>query len=328
MSLAVDVAAAFDAAGADRFAVEAAFEVPAGETLVVLGPSGSGKSLLLEVLAGFHPHEGTVTRDGERLDDRPPERRELGFVFQDYALFPHMTARENVAFGQRYRESRRDADALLDALGVARVADRFPPTLSGGEAQRVAVARALAVDPSVLLLDEPLSSLDPPTRQALRADLADVLADVTAVYVTHDRTTARALGDSIAVLRAGGVVQRGSPEDVFDRPASPFVARFTGSNVVTLSDGPLRDAVADGRPGDVVAVRPEHVVLGGAGPTGTVERVVREESAHRVTVALGGTRLDALTADPPAVGAGVPVAVPPGRAAVVGADDDPAAGDG
>ncbi|MFB6166613.1 MAG: ABC transporter ATP-binding protein [Haloarculaceae archaeon] len=314
MTLRVDLRARFVAPNAEPFTVVADLSVSDDETLVVLGPSGSGKTLLLETIAGFHDHEGTVDLDGRALTDLPPEDRGFGFVFQDYALFPHLTARENVAFGQRYRESSRDADELLEGLGVGHLADRYPPTLSGGERQRVALARALAVDPALLLLDEPLSALDVPTRQSLRADLQDVLDELPAVYVTHNRTTARALADRIVVLHEGRVVQTGDPDAVFERPNSPLVARFTGSNCVPISaidDGGERFAGVDGS-GEHLAIRPEHVVLDGADPdlTAAVERVVREDVAHRVTLSGAGITLDAFAAEPPRPGERVAVTLP------------------
>jgi ABC-type Fe3+/spermidine/putrescine transport system ATPase subunit len=336
VSLAVDVATAFVAPGAERFVVDADFAVRDGETLVLLGPSGSGKTLLLETVAGFHDHEGSVRVDGRDLTGAPPEKREFGFVFQDYALFPHMTVRENVRFGEPYRPDHRDADALLDALGVADLAERHPETLSGGERQRVALARSLYTSPRTMLLDEPLSALDAPTRRSLRADVADALDGVTALYVTHDRTTARALADRIAVMDDGRIRQLGTPEDVFERPATPFVARFTGANVVSL--GGARGDGGD-RTGAEVAIRPEHVdlVAPEAGDlTGVVDRAVREDAAVRVTVALerdagisrptaapdGGDSadgdgpsptLDAFATDPPAPGDRVGLSLPDGR---------------
>ncbi|MDS0474100.1 ABC transporter ATP-binding protein [Natrinema sp. 1APR25-10V2] len=314
MSLHADLRTTFTAQGADAFTVDAAFEVERGESLAVLGPSGSGKTLLLEAVAGFHDHDGTVTLDGRRLDDRPPEQRGFGFVFQDYALFPHLSVRENVEYGVRYHDGTRDPDELLAELGVADLADRYPPTLSGGEKQRVALARALAVRPDVMLLDEPLAALDVPTRQTLRDDLADVLADVTSVYVTHNRTTARAIADRIAVMRDGHVVQIGTPDDVFQRPASPMVADFTGSNAIQLSAAPsLEDALSRDGPSDgYVAIRPEAVVIGdSAGDvSGTVDRVVREDATNRVTVAFDEADVDVFTDDPPALGETVRLTFP------------------
>jgi ABC-type Fe3+/spermidine/putrescine transport system ATPase subunit len=283
--------------------VEVALDVDPGETLVLLGPSGSGKSLLLETVAGFHPHDGRVALDGRALTGVAPEERGFGFVFQDHALLPHCSVRENVAFGQRYRDGDLpDPGDLLAALGVGHLADRSPATLSGGEAQRVALARALAVAPGALLLDEPLAALDVPTRESLRADLADAVADVTALYVTHDRTTARALADRVAVLRAGRVVQVGDVESVFERPASAFVAEFTGANRLPGRVAGLPDV-------GTVAIRPEHVVLA-AGVDAEVVRAVREDAATRVVLSGDDYTATAYAADPPAVGSTVDVSFP------------------
>jgi ABC-type Fe3+/spermidine/putrescine transport system ATPase subunit len=311
MSLHADVSATFTADGAESFHVDAEIEVERGESLVVLGPSGSGKTLLLETVAGFHRHDGPVTLDGERVSDTPPEKRDFGFVFQDYALFPHMTVRENVDFGSRYHDDSRDPDELLAELGVGDLVDRYPPTLSGGEKQRVALARALAVRPEVVLLDEPLAALDVPTRRSLRDDLADVLADATTVHVTHNRTTARALADRIAIMHDGRVVQTGTPEEVFHRPASPMVARFTGANVVDLDDAPSLRSALDVGGDDVVTVRPESVAVGDDGDVrGTVERVVREDATTRVTVAVDRATVEAFAERAPTVGDEVWLTVP------------------
>ncbi|MCG1003852.1 MULTISPECIES: ABC transporter ATP-binding protein [Halobacterium] len=344
MGLSADITATFAADGAEPFTVDADVDVETGETVVVLGPSGSGKTLLLETVAGFHAHDGRVSLDGEQIQDRAPQDRGFGFVFQDYALFPHRTVRENVAFGQRYSDrpvaDRSNAesateegtenpepaaedganaplpnpDDLLDSMGVGDLSERSPPTLSGGEKQRVALARSLAVDPEVLLLDEPLAALDVPTRQSLRDDLADVLADVTAVYVTHDRTTARALADRIVVMNDGEVVQTGTPADVFEQPASPLVAAFTGANVIPVTAVPSLASGLDGASEDNhVAFRPEHVELhedATVGLRATVERVVREDATYRVTLSLDDATVEAFTDAPPAVGDEVGVDVP------------------
>ncbi len=303
MSLAIDVRATFSADGSN-FTVESRLDVSDGETLVVLGPSGSGKSLLLEAVAGFHDHEGTVSLDGRDLTGVPSAERGLGFVFQEDALFPHLTVRENVAFGESYHRETRDPDELLAVLGVGDLADRSPETLSGGEKQRVGLARTLLVRPDAFLLDEPLSALDVPTRESLREELADLLADETAVYVTHDRTTARALADRIAVMRDGRIEQVGSPETVFERPASRFVAQFTGSNCLSHPEG-------DG----TLVVRPEHVELGGSNPDcrARVTRVLPEDDRSRVVLSVDGERCDAFSTTPPTVGTSIAVSFPINR---------------
>lgn len=296
--LKVDLRAKFTAEGAETFTIDAALSVDEGDSLVVLGPSGSGKTLLLETIAGFHRHDGEVSLDGRQLNGIQPEHREFGFVFQDFALFPHLSVRGNVEYGTRYHEDTRDTDLLLRDLGVMDLADRYPPSLSGGEKQRVALARALAIRPSVMLLDEPLSALDIPTRQDLRDDLADVLSNVTTVYVTHNRSTARALADEIVVMADGRIVQGGSPTEVFERPESPMVAKFTGASVIDLSKSPLfRDLLADGPVDGYVAVRPESVTIGGDDGdfAATVERVVREDAGNRVTLSFDEVTLDAFT---------------------------------
>ncbi|HKJ89231.1 MAG TPA: ABC transporter ATP-binding protein, partial [Gammaproteobacteria bacterium] len=229
-----------------------------------------------------------------------------------YALFPHMTVRENVAFASGKGARVRPED-LLERLGIAHLGERRPARLSGGEQQRVALARALAAEPEVLLLDEPLSSLDLPAREALRLDLPEILAGATAVYVTHDRTEARLLGDRVAVIRDGAIRQCGPVPEVFERPADPFVAAFTGSNVVPVADLPEGAA---GRGGGHLAVRPEHLRLeeNGPGPRARVLQVIPEGPLYRVTLRLGAASLHALTAAPPEEGSEVSVAWCEGRA--------------
>jgi ABC-type sugar transport system ATPase subunit len=328
MTLTVDLTATFTASGADPFTVGCTFDVDDGETLVVLGPSGSGKSLLLETIAGFHPHEGRVENADHDFTGVPTEERNFGFVFQDYALFPHITVRENVTFSERYRDELRDLDELLNLFGISDLVDRYPPTLSGGEKQRVALARALYSRPDVLLLDEPLASLDVPTQQTLRDELVAVLTDMTSVYVTHNRTTARALADRIAVMRDGQIVQIDTPEVVFEHPASPFVAQFTGANCIPCAAIP---DISDKQENNAMfAIRPEHVGLGfNPGSDfeshdflATVQRVIREDSTNRVTLSIdgpdhteirsdgSGTTLSAFSTDPPTVGDTIGVSLP------------------
>lgn len=328
MTLSVDIATRFTATGAEPFVIDVAFEVESDESLVVLGPSGSGKTLVLETVAGFHPSNGTIENNGRDLTDLDPEERGFGFVFQDYALFPHMTVRENVAFGARYHEDTRDPETVLGELGVSHLADRTPPTLSGGEAQRVAFARSLAVRPEAFLLDEPLSALDVPTRQALREDVADLLANVTAVYVTHNRTIARALADRIAIIRDGEFVQIGTPDDVFERPNSPFVARFTGANCLPVAAFPEFDC-GESANGSKLAIRPEHVTFDPETPDATarVTRVTREDAVSRVSLVLDGVdeNLDVFSSRPPAVGDTVEIGLPRERTTLFGMNNSSAA---
>jgi molybdate/tungstate transport system ATP-binding protein len=277
----------------------------ADETLAVLGPSGCGKTTLLSLVAGLaRPDAGTVSLDGRALDGRPPEGRGVGLVFQDGALFPHLTARENVA----YAASEDRVDDLAATLEIRDLLDRRPPALSGGERQRVALARTLAADPDALLLDEPLSSLDAPIRRRLRDELHDLFGalDVPVVYVTHDQRSATVLGDRIAILRDGAVEQVGTPDAVLDRPESEFVARFTGCENVVEGTVVERGLRVDGvvlpvdttRPigASVTAcVRPSRVRLdptgADAGLVGTVRRRLNEGDDYRVVVDLGGPEL-------------------------------------
>jgi molybdate/tungstate transport system ATP-binding protein len=210
--------------------VDVAFET--GVTAVI-GPSGSGKSTLLQLIAGFErPDTGTISLHGRRIDALPPEERNVGMVFQNYALFPHLTVRENLEFGA---DPGTDVTATTDLLEITELLDRTPETLSGGEKQRVALARALVSDPDALLLDEPLASLDAPIRRRLRFELRDVLADldIPVVYVTHDQDEAAVVGDRLTIVHDGAVVQAGRFEDVFESPNTAFVADFLGmENIV------------------------------------------------------------------------------------------------
>jgi molybdate/tungstate transport system ATP-binding protein len=280
------------------------------EVLAVLGPSGSGKTTLLSLIAGIiGPDSGDILLDGRKLVGRPLEDRRVGMVFQEGALFPHMTARENIEYAA-VNDAR--VEELATALELVEVLDRQPPTLSGGERQRVALARTLASDPDVLLLDEPLSSLDTPIRKRLRDELHSLFEslDIPILYVTHDQRTATALGDRLAVVRDGDIEQVGTPPTVLNRPASQFVARFVGAE--NLFNGTVTAQFEDGvsvQFGDIqfrtavsavsgspvtVCIHPSRVELDGPSETagirmcntimGTVDRWLNEGNEYRVDV--------------------------------------------
>ncbi|WP_377267677.1 ABC transporter ATP-binding protein [Peterkaempfera sp. SMS 1(5)a] len=226
--------------GPTRVLDEVSFSVAPGRFLVLLGPSGSGKTTLLRCLAGIERSDGGTVSFGTRVlaDGRShlaPDRRDLAMVFQDYALWPHMTAAGNTSYALRRRrlsraESDRRVQEVLARVGLADHADRYPHQLSGGQQQRVALARALVAEPGLLLFDEPLSNLDADLRERLRVQISTLTRDsgATAVYITHDQSEAFALADEVGVLENGRLVQLGTPESVYHRPATPFVARFTG----------------------------------------------------------------------------------------------------
>jgi molybdate transport system ATP-binding protein len=237
--------------------LDVALAVPAGDCLALAGPSGAGKSSILRVVAGILRPDRGLVRCGEEtwLDtaagvDRPPEGRRCGYVFQDYALFPHLSAWQNVAYPLRdlpRAERRRRATELLERFGIAGLAEARPRTLSGGERQRVALARALAREPDVLLLDEPLSALDSRTRAGAARELARALAgvEIPAILVTHDFTEAALFGDHVGILDGGRIVQQAPAGDLAARPASAFVAGFTGAVVLSGRAGPGRDGLTE-----------------------------------------------------------------------------------
>jgi molybdate transport system ATP-binding protein len=214
--------------------------VEPGRTLALVGPNGAGKSTALGAIAGLVPNAGTVSVNGRVLDDLPVEQRRVGYVFQDYLLFPHLTVLENVAFGPRAAgvgrsAARAAASVWLDRLDLAQFATRRPAQLSGGQAQRVALARALAADPEVLLLDEPLAALDVEIRADVRAELAHYLAgfDGVTIVVTHSLADATALAHDAVVLEAGRPTQRGSVADLIARPATPYVERLVAAGTAS-----------------------------------------------------------------------------------------------
>jgi iron(III) transport system ATP-binding protein len=211
--------------------------IAAGEFFAFLGPSGSGKSTLLRAIAGFGPTpSGRILIDGEDIHDLPPWKRDVGMVFQSYALWPHMTVRKNVAFGLEERrvpavEIRTRVDAALEMVGLLDLAARRPSQLSGGQQQRIALARTIVVEPKVLLLDEPLSNLDANLRVQMRRDIHDLQRhlELTTIFVTHDQEEANTISDRMAVLDQGIIQQVGPPVELYDRPANLFVANFLGT---------------------------------------------------------------------------------------------------
>jgi sulfate/thiosulfate transport system ATP-binding protein len=234
-------------------------EAPDGKLTALLGPSGSGKSTLLRVIAGLEvPDSGTIVVSGTDATRLPPQKRGIGFVFQHYAAFKHMTLRDNVAFGLKIRkrpkpEVNAKVDELLHLVGLDGFADRYPSQLSGGQRQRMALARALAVEPSVLLLDEPFGALDANVRADLRAWLRRLHEEVpvTTVLVTHDQEEAMELADRIVLLRDGRIAQVGAPRDLYEQPANSFVMSFLGP--VAELDGRLvrpHDVALSDRPED------------------------------------------------------------------------------
>ena len=287
---------------------DASLEVAAGETMTVLGPSGSGKTTLLRVVAGLQtPDRGRILVGGNDLAGVPPHRRGIGLVFQDHALFPHRDVAANVGFGLRMRGDQPDAIAsrtaeLLDVVGLSGFEHRSVGTLSGGEQQRVALARALAPEPRLLLLDEPLGSLDRRLRDRLLDDLGRVFDELTltAVYVTHDQAEAFTLGDRVAVMRAGRVVQVATPDELWARPVDEDVAQFLG--LANVRDGAV--------------VRPEAVTVrpSAGNGDGVVESAVRTGPLVRLRMRLDdGSELEAVVAslDHPQPGDRVDVEIAP-----------------
>ncbi|WP_432824588.1 ABC transporter ATP-binding protein [Dactylosporangium sp. CA-092794] len=273
-----------------RFAGHAALaglslDIRRGEFIALLGPSGCGKSTALNCLAGLLPlSAGSIWLDERRLDTLPPERRGFGMVFQNYALFPHLSVRSNIAFGLQMRrlpraEVRKRTDEAIRLVRLEEHAGKLPGQLSGGQQQRVAIARAVVVSPSLVLMDEPLSNLDAKLRLEMRTEIRRLhqRLGLTTVYVTHDQEEALSLADRLVVLRSGRVQQIGTPEELHTRPANPHVADFMGfRNLLPVRAGQVSGdrvalavegvefagtAVGDVRPGDdvIAAVRPEHL---------------------------------------------------------------------
>jgi putative spermidine/putrescine transport system ATP-binding protein len=275
--------------GAHRAIDDFTLDIAAGELISLLGPSGSGKTTLLMLLAGFEaPSAGRISLDGRRIDHLPPHLRDMGVVFQDYALFPHMTVAGNVAFPLEMRgvarvDIGRKVARALDMVQLSAMRDRRPSQLSGGQQQRVALARALVFEPRVVLMDEPLSALDKQLREQMQLDIRDLhrRLELTIVFVTHDQSEALTMSDRIAVLNCGRIEQTGAPRTIYDHPATRFVAEFIGETnlvegviegadastaVVRLERGgtiavPATEELHAGQR-VLVSIRPERIALG------------------------------------------------------------------
>jgi putative spermidine/putrescine transport system ATP-binding protein len=326
--------------GATRALDGLSIEIAPGELVALLGPSGCGKTTALRIVAGFETaNTGTVLVDGKDISHVPANRRDMGMVFQSYSLFPNMTALDNVAFGLRMRklgaaERRKRAGELLDLVGLAPQAKQFPHQLSGGQQQRVALARALAIEPRVLLLDEPLSALDAKVRLQLREQIRTLQQrlGITTLFVTHDQEEALSMADRVGVMREGKLEQIAAPDELYERPATAFVAEFVGvmnripgelqSDGLVAVLGGLVPAQGDGdeTPGLVdVLVRPEglrmELIQNG---NGIVTNRTFLGSVTRVSVLLSGDV--SVQVDKPSAEA---AALPPGTSVAVSLPPEP-----
>ena len=282
---------------------DVSFEIESGEFVVLVGPSGCGKSTLLRMIAGLEEiTSGQIGIGGQIVNDLPPKERDIAMVFQNYALYPHMTVAQNMGFSLKIKGTRRDeirakVDRAAQVLGLQSLLDRQPRALSGGQRQRVAMGRAIVRNPQVFLFDEPLSNLDAKLRVQMRAEIKELHQRIktTTVYVTHDQVEAMTMADKIVVMKEGQIAQIGSPLDLYDRPQNTFVAGFMGSPAMNFFAGDMvpdgfrtRDGIVLPRPeGDVPAViygiRPEHLLLDQCGfeievvvlePTGSETHVI------------------------------------------------------
>lgn len=264
-----------------------------GEFVCLLGPSGCGKTTLLRILAGLEsPDFGSVVMNGKDITHASPANRNFGIVFQSYALFPNLSAFENIAYGLKGKgmskqDIRRKVEEMLEMVGLSQVGDRYPSQLSGGQQQRIALARAIALSPDVLLLDEPLSALDAKVRHKLRQEICDLQKrlGITTVMVTHDQEEALTMADRIIVMNHAEVIQIGTPEDIYDRPRTPFVADFIGTmNFIHQQSVPRSERKDE----YLLSVRPEHIRIVSKPMDGGIHVVLRfiefRGSFYRITV--------------------------------------------
>ncbi|MBB4053620.1 multiple sugar transport system ATP-binding protein [Devosia subaequoris] len=308
-------------------------DVPDGEFVALVGPSGCGKSTILRLLAGLEEvTAGTISIGGRVINEVEPKHRDIAMVFQNYALYPHMTVAENMGFSMRLlkkskEEIRREVGSAAEILGLTPYLGRYPKQLSGGQRQRVAMGRAIVRQPQVFLFDEPLSNLDAQLRVQMRAELKAIhnRLKVTTIYVTHDQVEAMTMADRIVVMKDGYVMQAGAPLDLYDQPANTFVARFVGSPSMNIfaadvSGGQVQFAGTDwcAAPADLagavqMGIRPEHFTIGEGGAVLAVENVDPTGSETLVQGQLGGVPATVLLRTRAAVRAGdlLPVAVRP-----------------
>ncbi len=293
-------------------------DIPNGAMFFLLGPSGCGKTTILRMVAGFFPpDDGSIEFSGRRMNRVPPNQRNTALVFQNYAIWPHLSVFENVAYGLRVRrvhgdELRRRVGEALAQVRMDHLRDRKPAQLSGGQQQRVALARAMVVRPDVLLFDEPLSNLDAKLRLEMRDEIRRIHAasKTTAIYVTHDQEEALSLADRIAVMHDGVIRQTGAPADIYDKPNSPFVASFIGEINLFDPGSPMAglvNAPAD-RP---FGFRPERVLLGGEGHTAEVESATYLGNKVVLELTTGNTRFKAWSPAPARPGDKLRFRVPP-----------------
>ena len=293
--------------GTTRAVDRVSLHVNSGELVALLGPSGCGKSTTLRLIAGLEgADEGEIHIGGRDVTRLPPAQRGVAMVFQSYALFPHLTVAENIVFGLQVRrvpvaERKRRLDAAAELLGLGALLDRRPAQLSGGQRQRVALGRAIVAEAAVCLMDEPLSNLDAQLRQQMRQEIRALQQrlGMTLIYVTHDQTEAMTMADKVVLMRAGRIEQHGSPAELYESPASTFVAGFIGCPAMNLLPGAAARA---GDPADsiLIGVRPEHIALcePGRGLPAQLETIeylgaesmliCRHDDAHRITVRMPG----------------------------------------
>ncbi len=257
-------------------------DISDGEFMVLVGPSGCGKSTTLRIIAGLEePDSGTITIGGRKVNSIEPKDRDIAMVFQNYALYPHMTVRDNLSFGLRMRKiSRQDIDKTVadtaSILGITELLERKPAALSGGQQQRVALGRAMVREPVVFLLDEPLSNLDAKLRTEMRRELKLLhqRLKTTMIYVTHDQVEAMTLGDRICVMNEGRILQVGHPLDVYNRPADRFTAGFLGTPPINFFEGELLAQLTDNPEVHTAGIRPEDIEITDTGKTPVIRAVV------------------------------------------------------